>query len=502
MSKKTRNKVFAVIDIGAHSMRLEIAQTDKSGGFKILETLSQNIPIGRDVFSKGFIKPENFTLASKILKDFALLMKDYGVSSYRAVATSAVREALNKDIFVDRVFHDSGIRIETLDSSEEIRLIYLSLKKVIRGKIDDALIAMIGTGASHICLLRGGVLKKAESFRMGTLRIYEELGQPISKSAVVLDDIVDSVVDLLLRAFSELPRSLVAVGSTPRSLLKISHKISSSDRDIISFAEFYSILKIVELNSPEKLANDFKISDIDAVGLLPCCDILSNLLKASGADSIFVPDTNTREAILEQMMRSSKIDDPFEQEIISCSHFLGEKFAYDKKHAEAVSKYSLKIFDRMKSIHGLGRKERLLLHVAAILHDVGQFLNNRQHHKHSYYLIRNSQIPGLGENDVNLAAVVARYHRRGSPKKSHQEYIQLDSTERVVVSKLAAILRVADALDRSHNAKFENFEIKIEPGKMIICPDAMAMDLAAEVMALKSKSDLFNDIYGIKVEFL
>jgi len=500
--KNSENKVLAVIDIGAHSMRLEIAEISPQQKIKTLETLSQpTIPIGRDVFTKGIIKAENFALAAKIMKDFAKVMSEYNISSYRAIATSAVREATNKDIFIDRIFIESGIKIEALDSSEEIRLIYLSLKNIIRDKINNALIAMIGTGSSHICLYQNGLLKKAESFRIGTIRIYEELGQPLSKSTVVIDDIVDSLSELLLRSFSEIPPCLIAVGSTPRAMLHIINKSSNRELDILSISDFKQISKIAELKKPEKIASEFTISDLDAVGLLPCCDILSNLLKISKADSIYIPETNTREAIIEEMLREKTDEDPFTQDIISCAKSLGEKFYYDSKHAETVAKYALEIFDEMKHIHRLTEKERLLLHIAAILHDIGQFLNNRQHHKHSYYLIKNSQIPGLSMNDTEIVAMIARYHRRGLPKKSHPEYMQLESFERVIIAKLAAILRIADALDRSHNAKFNKLRIKVENNRIIFSPDTMAMEQTAEILALKAKSDLFAETYGMKVEF-
>ncbi len=505
MKRKGRQPdTLSVIDIGAHSIRMEIAEPSPGGGMNVLETLSQPVPIGKDVFTKGRIKADKFILVAKILRDYRKVMADYSVSSCRAIATSAVREALNKDIFIDRMLKETGIRVEALDSSEEIRLIYLSMRNLLRGRLGnpkDSVIAMIGTGSSHVCLFEDGMLRKAESFRMGTIRIYEELGQPISKSAMVIDDIVDSIVELLLRSFPKLPGSLVAVGSAPRSLLKMAGRDGSDGVDAISRDDLERLSRTVERTPPDKLAGEYGMSDLDALGLLPCCEILSGLMKASGAGAVLIPETNTRDAIIEDMLRRKSEDDPFEPEIVSCAKFLGEKFCYDGKHAVAVSRYCLEIFDAMKSVHGLGRRDRLLLDVAATLHDAGQFLNNRQHHKHSHYLIRNSQIPGLSSNEMEIVAVVARYHRRGLPKTSHPEYIQLDSAERVKVLKLAAILRVADALDRSHNGKFGSLNLRFAEGRMIICPDAMTMDMASETMALRAKSDLFDETYGIKVEF-
>jgi exopolyphosphatase/guanosine-5'-triphosphate,3'-diphosphate pyrophosphatase len=498
---------LAVIDIGAHSIRMEIAQVDEAGGFSTLEALSLPIPIGRDVFTKGKIGSENFVLAVKILKDFSTKIREYGISCFRAVATSAVREAANKHIFLDRIRQECGIEIEVLDSSEEIRIMYLSLKNALGGRlktVNDALICIIGTGASHICLVQGGLLRKAESFRMGTLRIYEELGQPLSKSSGIIDDIVDSLVDFLSKSFPDKPEYLIAVGATPRALASMNAGAAGeagSELRVVSREAFNSLNKQITDATPEKLVEKYNFSDITAFGLLPCCEIIENLFRTTQAESLIIPNLDTRDALFEEILRAESVaGDPFAEEIISCADYLGKKFTYDAEHAGAVSRYALEIFDAMQKFHGIGSRGRLLLNVAGILHDVGQFLNNRQHHKHSYYLIKNSQLPGINSDELDVVAAVARYHRRGLPKSSNPEYTQLDAPSRVLVSKLAAILRVADALDRSHNAKFANLKISFDRRKMLIKADSRSLDTNSEVFALKSKSDLFFEVYGIKPE--
>jgi exopolyphosphatase/guanosine-5'-triphosphate,3'-diphosphate pyrophosphatase len=497
------NKTIAVIDIGAHSIRMEIAQAAESGKYSTLEALSVAVPIGRDVFTKGKIGAANLNLIVKILKDFVHKIKEYDISSFRVVATSAVREALNKDIFTDRIRYECGMEVEVLDSSEEIRLIYLSLKNLLGKRLnkeDNTLIAIIGTGSSHLCLLQKGIMKKAESFRMGTIRLYEETGQSMNKGMEVIDDIVDSVFDFLTESFFSCRLdSVIVVGAAPRALASIRKNAELGEVEMLGKDDFFKIWKDLSNISVEGIVEKYKISDLSATSILPCCEIFEHLFQMSGVSSLMIPETNTRDAIFEEMSRTQKnLPDSFADEIISCADYLGQKFIYDKEHADMVAKYALEIFDAMKKIHGVDEKGRLLLHAAAILHDIGQFLNNRQHHKHSYYLIKNSQLPGISQDELNIIAAIARYHRRAVPRDSHPEYMQLDAPSRVLVSKMAAIIRVADALDRSHNAKFAKLNISFEKDSMLINAESKNFDTTSEYLALDSKSDLFIDIYGMK----
>jgi exopolyphosphatase/guanosine-5'-triphosphate,3'-diphosphate pyrophosphatase len=184
--------------------------------------------------------------------------------------------------------------------------------------------------------------------------------------------------------------------------------------------------------------------------------------------------------------------------IIQSARTIGERYSYEEEHAEQVAELAVRLFDALQDGHGLQPRHRLLLQVAALLHEVGVFVSNRAHHKHSYYLIANAEILGLRREDIGIVAHVARYHRRSMPKTSHLDYMALPPQQRMVVNKLAAILRVADCLDRGHMGRVKDPEIEVQGRELVIYVPG-AGDLSLERLALGEKADLMEDIFGLNV---
>ncbi len=497
----------AVIDVGSHSARLEIVQFRDDASFQMLEELSLPVPLGRDVFMKGAIQPENINTIGKILNDFRKEMSEYGVQFHKAIATSAVREASNRDIFLDRVRNLSGIELEVLEGPEEIRLIFLSVKKLLAGKFSlagkNAVMCTIGTGSTHTAFIQDGRLISAESYRMGTLRLYEEIGGTVSstKSGSIIEIFVASTVEQIEKGYPEgqRPELFIAVGAPLRSIVNLGKTETRQKIALLSKRKLMAVASKISGAPPDKLAGEYGISDLVAQSLEPCCDILERFFEITSADRIIVPMLSTRDAIIDDMIRGFTGEkDGFPEEIVSAAKFLGQKFKYDSEHALCAALNSMAIFDSLKTVHGMDGRARLLLEVAAILHDIGQFVNSRQHHKHSCYLIRNSQLPGISPDELNIIAAVARYHRRGGPKLSHPEFTCLLPEQRVLVMKLAGILRIADALDRSRLHQIRNISVSYDDENLYVKTNA-SYDLAIEKLEVKKKKDIFTGVFGLKV---
>jgi exopolyphosphatase/guanosine-5'-triphosphate,3'-diphosphate pyrophosphatase len=177
---------------------------------------------------------------------------------------------------------------------------------------------------------------------------------------------------------------------------------------------------------------------------------------------------------------------------------LGRKFNFDEAHSMRVAHLCRQLFRALQEDHHLEPRYEVILYIAAVLHEIGLFISNASHHKHSLYIINNSEIFGLSRKDVRLVALVARYHRRASPKPNHPYYATLDRESRVVVAKLAAILRVADALERSHSRRISEIRCKREPGRLVITVPKVD-DLSLEQLALAQKGSLFEETFGLKV---
>ncbi|HBC85843.1 MAG TPA: hypothetical protein DCZ94_02700 [Lentisphaeria bacterium] len=508
IQKKDGKTLFSVIDLGSHSVRMEIVQISADGNCEVLENVSNVIPIGRDVFTNSTISPESTALVAKILCDYQKIMKGYGVESFKAVATSAVREADNRDLFLERIEHLSGIRLDVLEASEEVRLIYLAVKDTLEKKYplskQDAVICIIGTGSTHIVLVQDGKVSSAESFRIGTLRLYEEIGTATGgkKAKDIIDIFVGCVVDDISKNYpkSKKPSLFVAVGAPVRALLGTFSGEKQEQRILsVSKKALETVRASVAGIPSEKLAETYKLSDLIAQSLEPCCDILEHFIEITDAQKLYVPMISTRDAMIDEVSRElAGKEDPFIPDIISSAEFLGEKYSYDAGHARCVTDIALSIFDAMQPVHGIKGNGRLLFEVAGILHDIGQYVNNRQHHKHSYYLISNSQLPGISPDDLEVVAMISRYHRRGLPKESHLEYMALPSDKRVLVNKLAGILRVADALDRSHSHKIRNIKASYDNENLTIKTNA-SFDLTLEGMEMKKKDNLFYETFGLRV---
>ncbi|MCK5844558.1 MAG: HD domain-containing protein [Victivallales bacterium] len=501
--------VYGVVDIGAHAARLGIYQ-HSGGNIETLENLSIPLLLGSDVFVKGVISPENIRESARILADFAEKMRECSVSDYAAFATSAVREAANQEVFIDRIERMSGLKLKVLQAAEEVKLTHMSVKERLERRLRlnsrKAVVCNIGTGASQFFLSDDGLLTNMLSLNFGTLRLREIIEQAHTGKFSIhqaMDDFTANLVETVSRLVDgqDGADTLIVTGGNARSILKISH----SARKVANFASIgKKQLKQIETRisdkSPAEIAERYGISDYYATGLEPCCLFIDNLLKHFGSDKVTVVVADTRSVVLGNLLREKAGQpDLFDEDILAAARVIGRKYRFDQDHAEQVLRLALQIFDATAELHQLGAKERLLLGVASILHDIGQFVDTRQHHKHSHYLVLNSQMPGISEQELRLAAVVARYHRKALPKKSHTEYTGLQVDDQMTVSALAAILRVADALDRSHDARvaLTGIDIKEKSLSLFLSSDK---DVSLELLSLKRKRDLFQNHFCLAVK--
>lgn len=502
---------IAVIDVGAHFARLEIVQIIEDGKkYETLERLIQVAPLGMDVFTKGKISTENTFLVGKILKDYASIIKEYKVKFIKAVATSAVREASNSELFRERVERLSGIKLEELEASTEARIIFMALKDTLGkslGFLDkNSLVCSIGTGATQVLFIEKGILKSAENTRLGSLRLLEELERPLSMiqlKEVIRPFVESSARDLIAHSAVDLNEGLlIGTGSSVRTLFHFAEGLDSSETGIkyITKENFDIIYNKISALTPGEIAEIYKISDTLAQSLEPCCAILYHFFHSSNAEKLLIPAVNTRDAIIRDFLRQlSGEKDPFIPYLISSVKSLGNKYCYNPEHAEGTVKISKIIFENTQFLHGLSDSDALMLQVASYLHDIGIYVDTRKHHKHSQYLIKNSHIPGITSDEKNLISLIARYHRQGIPKNTHEEYMLLSTYNKIRVSSLAAILRIANALDFIHH-NFEILKIKFDHKKktMEIVVDGI-VDIVLGNWAGREKADLFKEVFGYKV---
>jgi exopolyphosphatase/guanosine-5'-triphosphate,3'-diphosphate pyrophosphatase len=515
MSKKEKlNKndlpaqAVAAIDIGSNSIRMVIAQVFHDGTFEILERLQQAFRLGQDTFRKGRLRAQTTRAAVTVMRKYQEVLRTYDVQQVRAVATSAVREASNADNFLDRIFVATGIDVRAISSAEESRLNICAVREVVGKKFlarRQALVVEVGGGSTILSLLTKGKIKATQSLAIGSIRVQEVLetsSEPVKQAANMIEQQVNSVV-AATTGILPLKRiqTFIALGGDVRWAARQAGK-SGEIPGITNVkpTNLKSLITQYERYSADHLARSLKIPLIEAETLTPALMVYYALLQATSAKVMAVSGVSMRDGLLYDMAHtiSGKKPESDSTHILNSTRAFAAKYHVDLSHANHVCESAERLYDELKKQHWLNIENKILLKAAAILHEVGLFISSRAHHKHSYYVIANAEMFGFDPKELEIVAHVARYHRRSKPKASHMEYVRLSREEKMIINKLAAILRIADALDVNRTQDIKDFECRIENDELIITPSGRG-DLTLERRALAMKGDLLEEIYGLRV---
>ena len=499
----------AAIDIGANAIRMVVAEVLPDGRTTVLERTQRAVGLGQDTFVTGRLSRQTMGAAISILSDYKRLLETYRVKHVRAVATSAVREAGNSDAFLDRVYTSCGLDVEVIDPSEESRLTVSAVHEELARLPDvdrrDALVADVGGGSALLTVLQRGQIVASESYRLGSIRIQETLSISDSSPARTADLIRHQIAGVMAAVTTSLPlekvQTFVAVGGDARFVARhIGQPTASENLHTIGVKAFNKLVRQCAGHTTAELARRWDLPYADAQTLVPALLVYQALMGAAKAHRIIVADTSMRDGLLMDLARivTGREDQELIGNILRSARTVAKKYRCDSAHASHVADLAVRLFDELQPDHGLTARHRLLLRVAGLLHEAGGFVSTRAHHKHSYYLLANAEVFGLRREEMEIVALLARYHRRSVPKRTHLEYMGLPREKRVVVSKAAALLRVADALDRGHAQQVRDFDIERAGDEVAIYVRGVT-DLTLERRALSQKSDLFEDAYGMKV---
>ncbi len=503
-------KTVAVIDFGSNSVRMVVAQVPAKGPVEVLERVQRPAQLGHDTFSTGRLSRPTMNGVLAVLRDYRRIMESYSVQLIRAVATSSVREAANSDAFLDRLETAIGLDVEVIDTSEESRLTVSAVLDSLGRSTDirnqDTLIVEMGGGSALLTILHRGKITGSESYRMGAIRLQEALPtahETPRRAADMLSHQIETMVNGIARLHHlKKITALVAIGGDARFAAHHVGKNVAGRKDLwaVSRKDLAGLIERCASHSTEELSRLHGLPFTDAQTLTPALLGYCALLKATQARKMIVSPVSMRDGLIMDVARilHGQQDLNLNESILASARSLGEKYNYDAAHAKHVVELSLALFDALRGEHGLTAHHRLLLEVAGILHEVGGFVSNRSHHKHSFYLINNSVIYGLRRDDVTLVAHIARYHRRSIPRSTHLEYVALSRENRMVINKLAALLRVADALDRGHSQQVRDIQIERQGEEVIVYVPGVS-DLALERQALSAKGDLFEETYGLTI---
>ncbi len=494
---------IAAIDVGSNAMRLAIAEAKNAKDLDVVENHRESVRLGHDVFKGGNIREETLSRSIAAFSRFQSLLAQKGVQKVVAVGTSALREALNREIFVDRIAQETGISVSVIGAEEEARLIFQAVNQKLPLKDESALLVDVGGGSMEITCVAEGEILFIDSFKMGTVRLLENFNRRRNsekKFNQMVREYVDTIQKRIQKEIGQRKvRVFIGTGGNVEALGDLRKDLLGKDRNKLPADDLATILEKLQEMSFEERVQKLGLRPDRADVIVPAAIVLQRLLKFVDASEILIPNVGLKEGVLydvaQELFEGKRVLRG--EQLSFAAKQLGRKYQFDEQHAEAVVRHCSKLFDETRALHRLTPEYRTLLEVAAWLHDIGHFVNTIGHHKHTHYLLSAAPLIGLSETQNAIVANVARYHRKAFPKLQHPAYKALSEKDRVVVMKLAALLRVADALDTEHANKVKEIEIEFKKPKFRLRLKGEG-DLLLEKWALREKAKLFEEVFGLE----
>ena len=479
MTKK--NSLIAAIDVGTNSFHLVITSVNKSGSLKVISRDKEMVRLGSGSTDMKILHTDAMDRGIEAMARFKKLAESENAEIV-AVATSAVREAANKDIFLKKVKDATGIDIQVISGAEEARLIYIGVIHALPVINKKALVIDIGGGSTETVIGENGEINYLHSAKLGAIRMTKRFKLDTHFSYHNIQECRDfirgewspTIQQLKLTGFD----SVVGTSGTITTLISMAYaqndKILPTVLNGISVTS-NNILKVIDkIIAAKSLQERMYLPGMDPTRvdiILGGALILEHIIKELRINKILLSDYSLREGIVFDTIQK-------QQEVQQYHHLsrlrydtvrnAANHFGVHIEHAELVHQISLQIFDDLQSIHKLTYTERELLEASAYLHDVGYHISHDQHHKHSYYIIKNCILPGFTNDEAEVIANIARYHRKSLPKKKHENYQTLSAEKQHIVSVLAGILRIAEGIDRRQMQLIFRVKCFINPDRIDI----------------------------------
>jgi len=503
---------LAVIDIGSNSLHMLLVEVLPNFTFEVLGREKEMIRLGDGVFSTGNLSEQLMDLGLETLKKFVYLARSKGVQKFHAVATSAVREAHNGGDFLTRIKKELGMKVRIITGEEEGRLIYQGVKHSMQLKGENTLIVDVGGGSMELMVVTPDEILFEQSIKLGVARLKARFLKKERKKAFtqmedyIAEEIAEAVDSIQGLGFS----SVIGTSGTLNNLAAMCFFANNPAARNLPRSPSFTFEEL------RKLYGQLQESNADNRAEMRGLDSLRSNLILSGASLTYIlmdrldvqKITHCDKALREGMIysyidknrlkirREAEIPDVRRRSVLK----LANKCDYDQKHAEKTTQLALQIFDRTQSVHNLSSLDRELLEYSALLHDIGYYIGYEKHHRHAYYLIKNVTMNGFSEEEIDIMALVARYHRRSNPKKRNPWFWDLPKVGRRRVRWLAGILKVADALDRSHFSVVEGLRVRVYAHKLVIHVEAVN-DSEYELWEAHHKSNLLEKLVKRAVVF-
>ncbi len=496
---------IAAIDVGSNAIRMVVARPNSGGGLEILESTRLPVRLGQDVFTGGQMGESLMQAALDAFLRFRTIADQFEVGQLRSVATSALREAENGELLIDRIARQTGIQVELISGEEEARLIHLGVSKALDLSGKRAVLIDIGGGSVEVTIARGDEILSSESYPMGTVRLLQRLGSNSGLPNIkLLREYTESArrrIDRELRG--QRVDLCVGTGGNLEEMGLLRKRLFKRDSDeLITLDELNTLIeKLSEMSVDERMKKlDLRPDRADVI--LPACMVVHMIAREARVGEIKIPGVGLKDGVLWDMLPLALGPRlPRREQVLNAAMRLGQKYLFDSDHAVHVSRLAGRIFDQTLSLHGLDESDRLLLEVAALLHDIGHFINTIDHDQHGYYILKHSPLMGLEPSQQEIVANIIRFHRKTSPSTQDENFKALPAKARMSVIKLCALLRLADALEVSHAARLRDVSLeKSTRGWQVLLHGQGEMML--EKWSFEKRKGLFQDVFGVNLEII
>jgi exopolyphosphatase/guanosine-5'-triphosphate,3'-diphosphate pyrophosphatase len=509
--------IIAAIDVGTNSFHMVIAIVNEKGVLNIISREKEMVRLGSSGKDMKYLQEDAINRGLETIYRFSKIAESHN-AIIRAVATSAVREALNKDDFTKKVKNEIGVEIEVVSGIEEGRLIYLGVIHALPLYQNKSLVIDIGGGSTETIIGTGEIIDFVNSEKIGAIRLTKQF----CESGIYTKETVAEIREFILGEWSPILNQIKDIGfnkvvGTSGTIVSLSTMALLRNKQAIP--DLLNGYTLPAKDILEVIKQITKARNVDEIAKIPGVDPKRSdiLLAGSLILEVFLKELEIKEiSISPYALREGIVFDTYEKlrSIEELHHLTTLRFETIKNlairygiynaHAKQIVEFSLKLFDKLSNHHRLGEYEREILECAALLHDIGYWISHDQHHKHSYYIITHSDLPGFTNDEAELIANIARFHRKSLPKKKHIEFSKLNNTQQYIVKVLSGILRIAEGIDRRQKQYVQDLIINENNNEIEIklLPDNIKVDIDIEIWGAKRRKELLEEVLNLPITIL
>lgn len=502
-------KTFAAIDVGSYELSMKIFEFSGKNRMREVDHIRHRIDLGTETYSTGKLSYEKVDELCRVLREYSDIMKTYRVDAFKAYGTSAIREMANTSIVLDQIAQRTGITISVLSNSEQRFLDYKSIAS--KGEEFDRILEKgtaildIGGGSVQISLFDKGTLTTSQNLKLGVLRLHERLGRINAKPSQMeellgeLDDAQLSVLQKFYLKDKEI-QNIILVDDYLSGWMQL-EKENVGASGYVTEEQYGRFMDFLRSASAGEIAARFGISEENTGLMFISAVLLDRLLAMTGAKLIWAPGVTLCDGIAYEYAQQQKMvisEHDFEKDILDCALQISKRYMGSRKRAETLESLTMTIFDSTKKLHGLGKRERLYLQLAAILHDCGKYISLVNLGECSYQIIMATEIIGLSHTEREIVANVVKFN--------HDDFVYdeglgkgtaLDRQSYLTVAKLTAILRIANGLDRSHKQKFKNVKAVLKDRELVLTIDTKT-DITLEKGLFEDRAGFFEEVFSVR----